>query len=210
MESVINLNNTAALLIENGRYKAAMMTLEVALCTLRSSMHGNGETVALISPSSHHSQTPKSDDFDYDRDFIYRSPMRAEDVDRDEIDELTLSVLVVFNMGLANQLRAVEGGKVRVQRLKKALKLYELSFCMQMKGDGQLNITQILALVNNCGQIYKQLNLQHKAKKFFQHMLSTIMTIVEVGEANNLDQIDGFLGTASQLILLDPAVAPAA
>jgi hypothetical protein len=65
-------------------------------------------------------------------------------------------------------------------------------------------------LVNNCGQIYKQLNREKKAKKFFQYMLSTIMTMVEVGSAQDVDQMDGFLWTASQLILVDPALAPAA
>jgi hypothetical protein len=36
------------------------------------------------------------------------------------------------------------------------------------------------------------------------------MTIVEIGEAQEVEQMDGFLWTTSQLILVDPALAPAA
>jgi hypothetical protein len=36
------------------------------------------------------------------------------------------------------------------------------------------------------------------------------MTIVEIGEAQEVEQMDGFMRTVSQLILVDHALAPAA
>jgi tetratricopeptide (TPR) repeat protein len=218
MQSIIDMNNEAALLTENGLYKEALQTLDVALRALQTTSLNNddGELDIAFVPHSEREQPQKPvspfEDAEMDGDFIYRSPIRcnSNSLEAEEADDLHLSVIILFNMALANHLWAIIGKNVRTQRLRKALKLYELSFFMQMGGSGQLNMTQVLAMVNNCGQVYKQLNRERKARKFFQHMLSTIMTMVAVGEAQEIDQMDGFIWTASQLILVDPAPAPAA
>jgi tetratricopeptide (TPR) repeat protein len=225
MQSIIDMNNEAALLTENGLYKEALKTLDVALSKLQKSLsNDDGDLEMAFVPHSAVREQPQKpishfdDDAEMDGDFIYRSPIRSNgngnsnstSSEEEEVD-LDVSIIILFNMALANHLRAIEGKNgVNTQRLRKALKLYEFSFLMQMRGSGQLNMTQVLALVNNCGQIYKQLNLERKASKFFQHLLSTIMTMVEIGEAQEVEQMDGFLWTASQLILVDPALAPAA
>jgi hypothetical protein len=121
-----------------------------------------------------------------------------------------MSVIIHFNTALSHHLRATQGQKLSTQRFRKALKLYEFCFCMEMKGDCQLTMTHILALVNKCGLIYKQLNRERKAERFFQHMLSTLMTMSEVGEAGDVEELDGFMLNASKMILNDPAFAPAA
>ncbi len=113
-------------------------------------------------------------------------------------------------MALSHHLLAIQGREVNQTRLRKALKLYEVSFCMQMKGESELSVTQVLALANNCGQIYKQLDRQRKANKFFQHMLSTLIAMMETGEAEEVDELGGFMWNASRVILVDPALAPAA
>jgi hypothetical protein len=203
-------------LTENGFYKEALQTLDVALSDLQTTVLLNNNYddgieelafvpySAVLYESNHSSQSLRiEDDAEMDHgDFIYRSPIRTNG-NEEEGDGLDLSVIIIFNMALANHLRARQGKHVRShQRLRKALKLYELCFFMQRRegGSGELNMTQVLALVNNCGQIYKKLNRERKARKFFQYMLSTIMTMVEVGSAQDVEQMDGFLVQGSPVL----------
>jgi tetratricopeptide (TPR) repeat protein len=217
MQSIIEMNNEAALLTESGLYEEAIQTLDVAMKTMQTSLNkieDDGHEIAFV-PHYVREQPQKPisqfEDAGMDGDFIYRSPIRSHSNSlEEEVDNLAVTVIILFNMALARHLRAIEGEHVRTQRLREALKLYELSFFMQMRGSGQLNMTQVLALINNCGQIYKQLNQELKARKFFQHMISTIIVMVEVGEAQEVEQMDGFMRTVSQLILVDHALAPAA
>jgi tetratricopeptide (TPR) repeat protein len=228
MQSIIEMNNQAALLMENGLYKEAIEVLDNTLETMREILGNDGQE-ALEHTSSAKDRplfqdsigqpprkplTPVVNFESNDEDFIYRSPIRAtelpeEDGDED-FDEFNMSVVIIFNMALSHHLRAIQGRKDNKTRLRKALKLYELSFFMQMKGEGQLSTTQVLALVNNCGQIYKQLDRQRKANKFFQHMLSALMAMIAGGGAEEVDELEGFMWNASRIILVDPELAPAA
>jgi hypothetical protein len=227
MQSIIEMNNQAALLTENGLHKEALEVLNNTLETMQEVLRNDGQEALEHTTSSANDLTLYQDSVGQpprkplttvvnfesnDEDFIYCSPIRAtERPEKDEdFDEFTISVIIIFNMALSHHLRAIQGRKVNQTRLRKALKLYELSFCMQMKGESPLSITQVLALANNCGQIYKQLNRQRKANKFFQHMLPTLMAIIESGDPEEVDELEGFMWNASRLILVDPALAPAA
>ena len=216
MQSVIKMNDNAAVMMENGKQKEAILALDAALSVMRKSIGKEGEhdeiAISVQNPlrDAQHPKKPISSyTVEMGNDFVYKSPIRSHMLE-EGVDSFTMSIVIVFNMALANHLQALESKERKTERLKKALKLYELSFCMQMKGSGKLNMTQVLALVNNCGQAYKALNLPKKANRFFQHMLSTIMAMIEIGEAEDVEEMDGFISSASQLILVDPALAPAA
>jgi hypothetical protein len=71
-----------------------------------------------------------------------------------------------------------------------------------------LSLTQCLGLVNNCGHIHKQLNREAKANRLFQHLLTTLMLMVQQGE--EIPEAEGFFSTTSHLILQEPASAWAA
>jgi tetratricopeptide (TPR) repeat protein len=151
----------------------------------------------------------------YDTEFVYRSPIlfSQEDIDEQEYDEPGIHCEILFNMALTYHLWALDDSSVsskKQYRLKKALKLYEYSFSMQMQtGLGFMSITTLLALVNNCASIYKLLEKTERAEKFYNHMLSTLMAMIEIGEASEVDELDGFLHNACRIILQDVA-APAA
>jgi hypothetical protein len=53
------------------------------------------------------------------------------------------------------------------------------------------------------------MNRQKKAQTFFTYMVSSLMMMIENGEAELVDELDGFLRNASRLILKE-AVAAAA
>jgi hypothetical protein len=161
----------------------------------------------------------------------------TDESDRNEI--YIFSVILVFNLALTHHLMALEetpptatalkavGGdqedpeckdskdsssqrRRHFNHLKSALKLYELGFDMQMKGLVSMDMTYTMAMVNNCASICKALNQRQRAQKFYEHLLSSLLYLVENGEADNIDEFDGFLGNASKLILRKKVAAAAA
>jgi hypothetical protein len=197
MQSVAYMNNSAALLIETGHYEEALdnlgRCLEIVLAEL-----GNDEKMGGCKPvySSTYPQDLQArknvsnvESFEPDVDFIYRHPIRANNLPADEGDYNIMSVIVCFNMALCHHLFAIEGGPGDcVSLLKSALKLYELGYSMQMKC--HMDITFGLAMVNNCAQIYKAMDRKSKAQKFSQHMLSFLMMMIENGEAETVDELE--------------------
>ena len=125
----------------------------------------------------------------FDNDFIYDKPIYADGIPCNDANYI--SVILVFNMALCNHLSALATTKgkktTNESRLHGALKLYELGFQMHMKGEIDLDMTYALAMVNNCALIYKQMNRHRRADKFLSHMLSSLMIMIECGEAESLD-----------------------
>lgn len=170
------------------------------------------------------------------QDFVYRHPIHANpDLANDtENGVYILSVIIVFNLGLTHHLMALDDSPMQrtgkqqkevdddgedtsqkhrrryLRHLKSALRLYELGFHMQMKGCVSMDMTYAMAMVNNCACIYEALNKKRRAIKFYQHLLSSLLFLVENGEAENIDELDGFLSNASRLILRKNVVAAAA
>jgi hypothetical protein len=115
-------------------------------------------------------QLCKFENYAPDQDFIYRHPIHAASLENPDQKYVT-SVIIVFNMALAHhqialQLQCDDCGEDYEMRLIGALKLYQLAFCMQRKGNAHMDMTYALAMVNNTAQIYKAMNRQQKAQKF--------------------------------------------
>lgn len=173
-------------------------------------------------------------------DFIWTSPIRYCEIEDDEeccddydqqeevvvvVNEMTMGAILMFNMALSYHLRALKvssssseddrkKNNKKSSDLKCALKLYQLCFRLILEEDEtEYNITteQMLALTNNCGQIYMALNRPTKAKQFFTHMFTTLSVMIEDGSAQELDNLHGFMWNASKFILgKEKALAPAA
>lgn len=163
-------------------------------------------------------------------DFVYRYPVHIpqngivsvdfEDSKARKLDEYDVNCILLFNMALAHHLAALElsvddespmpSTSESSKLFRKALKFYEMSFTLQADL-GTLNLTQTLALVNNCASIYKRLDKAHRAKRFYQHMLTTLMTMIEMGETSEVEQLDGFLyNICTSGLILKEVAAPAA
>ena len=230
------MNNTGASLIRAGRYNEALAVLGNALMQVQKYLQDDSNSSSAdCAEVRQEGQLTRDDDdtlekavaqrldrkngeggaFSIDSDennqssegsFVYRKPIEV--TFRDD-DSYTFSIFLIFNMALTHHLIAIEE-KNSKRRLKGALKLYELSYSMQMKGNVRLGITETLALVNNCAQIHKELKKESKARRFFQHLLSSLMMMIDSGYSEQIDQLDGFFANASQLILRDPCFASAA
>lgn len=72
------------------------------------------------------------------------------------------------------------------------------------KGD----ILFTLAVVNNHGMLHRQLNDEEAPGNCFEYVLSTLIVLIDCGEAN-VSQIDGFIINATRLIS-QPCVAAVA
>lgn len=271
MQSIVELNEGAIALIENGEYDSALDVLDIAMDQLHSSESEDcGEEFSSVvrrrqeeevtepldeseeqprssrkkirsdivtPPSRKRSTTATKMIFEdtngvVDGDFIYCFPIRYEiDEEEEELnsyqeeeeypDEMSMGAIVMFNTALCHHLKAIrvlsslekEKSKNRHTTLKCALKLYQLCFQLVSEGEADLTTEQILALTNNCGQIYMELNRESKAKRFFTHMFTTLTVMIEDGSAQELDRFDGFMWNASKFLLdknLTALLAPAA
>mmetsp|Transcript_2880 Transcript_2880/g.5190 ORF Transcript_2880/g.5190 Transcript_2880/m.5190 type:complete len:237 (-) Transcript_2880:126-836(-) len=236
MDPVVALNNQAASLLERRAYEISLRLLREALVLAqdrdaRIQENGVGDSVdcevhSEVQPSLLNDSHKYHDEYlhcpirkplnislledNNDADFVYQNPLR---IPNDKDEERELSCIILFNMALANHLWALEDVEkedcaLRSKRLKKALKLYEMSFSLQVDY-GSMTITSILALVNNSASIYKHFNKVQRANKFYNHMLSSLMAMIELGEASEVEQLEGFLHNVSKLILRNVAARAA-
>lgn len=225
MQSIIELNNTACDLIENDRFDEALEFLTKALNAVQRDLAEedaedkedlNSETDADSLPGI--SSSIESREVNMQRrlaklgkldGFVYWHPMQAVNLPP-ATGTGSLSLIIVFNLALCHHLMALQSEcEKSVSRLQAALQLYELGLSMHMEGNIIVDMTHALAMVNNCGQIYMTMNKPRKAKRFMAHMLSSLMIMIECGEAEDLDEFDGFIQNASNLILRTNVAAAA-
>ena len=167
---------------------------------------------------------------DLNEDFVFRHPMfitpemNCEDETTIFIasesdccgrtNEVVLSVILVFNIALAHHLLAMDLEHNNAKRpllLKRAVQLYKLGYSMQVEeNDVRLSLTYTMATINNWAQITKELNDEQQSKRLFKHLLVSLMVIIESGATDEIDEIDGFMGNASKIILRDCSFAAAA
>jgi len=221
MQSVIDQNNDSACLIEAGKYREALDVLGHAMTRVQAELHSKDdhEDPRRAHQDIYSCQWAKQiraqhmmqpfDAGEIASDFIYRHPILA--VNLPEYDaEYLLSVMLVFNMALCHHLLAIGGrSQGKSQRLKGALKLYELGFSLQMQTDVNMDMTFALAMVNNCAQIYKALDHHEKAGLFYSHLVSSLMMMIENGEAGSVCELEGFLLSASRVILKETVASAA-
>jgi tetratricopeptide (TPR) repeat protein len=123
-----------------------------------------------------------------------------------------LSFILIYNLALAHHMSALRDTTPLAERkFMKALSLYEFAYSIQMTEEIQLSVLQTMAIFNNMGQIHSSLNNVEKSEICFQHLLSTIMFVNDMGagERDAVDQMDDFLGNVMALILKDSSAAAA-
>ena len=120
-----------------------------------------------------------------------------------------LSMVIIFNLALSFHLSALE--HVSVPRLLRAKRLYEFAFQMHLQDDCDVTLLYSLALMNNLGLIYNSLSDLDRSSQCFEHMLATMMFLLESDDARTIKQWDGLLSNVIGLIFKEPcSVASAA
>jgi hypothetical protein len=121
-----------------------------------------------------------------------------------------LSFVLLFNLALAHHITALTARNVSKNKLTKASLLYELSYNILITEQLQeLTTPQIMAIINNLGQIHFFLCNFEKADQYFQYLLSLIMCLNDVGDDEAKREIQGFLPNVLSLILKSSSAAAA-
>jgi hypothetical protein len=150
--------------------------------------------------------------------YVYRRAIRIPISIKEATFEssVLISVIIMFNLALAHQLMALE--IINKQQasfngenlLRKAAKLYGLAFNLQRDEGMENTILFTLATINNLGAIYQCLNESAAANKCFQHLLSTLMFLIEAGERPPGGEFEGYFRNTSNLIFHLGSAAAAA
>jgi tetratricopeptide (TPR) repeat protein len=216
-QQAIAENNSAVTLFESGNYRLAIVSFSNALQIFK--------TIMDRPPVEHHEQSLKttldqcmarrrnihgigSEVDESSEHFMYRQAIHVPvEIDCSFRASALISTMIIFNLALAHQLLAATHDK-KEQLLSKAAKLYEYGFNLQRAEDFESNVLFTLATVNNLGLIHQQLNASDQAKNCFEHLLSSMMYLIDCGEGHGFE-FDGFLRNVSAMIS-QPSSAAAA
>ena len=120
-----------------------------------------------------------------------------------------LAIVVIYNLALSCQLNALATSSM--DQLLKAKGLYEFAFQIHLQESCDVTLLYSLALMNNLGLIYQEVDDHDRAQQCFQNMLATMMFLLESNEAGNIKQWDGLLSNVMDVIFVQKdAVASAA
>lgn len=120
----------------------------------------------------------------------------------------TLSLITMFNLAICHHRNAIQNNMNRAY-LRKALQLYELAYSIQVQGGIDMTLTPTMIIMSNVGHIHKCLGNTDNALQCFQHLLSTLMFLVEAGERERVWEFDGFFCNIMKTIYADTPAAAA-
>jgi hypothetical protein len=141
--------------------------------------------------------------------FVYSDPIsippKAADITPNKRLYSKLCIVVMFNLAMSFHLAALQ--QKSLERLMRAQRLYELAFQMHLEENCDVTMLFSLALMNNLGSIYHVFCDQERSYRFFQHLLSTMMLLVESDEARAIKRWDGLMSNVMGLIFAQPPCA---
>ena len=153
-----------------------------------------------------------SKEHDPDQAFVFRDPIEVPEIAfRSRPSKrlfAKLSMVALFNLGLSFHLCALDQSSVI--KLVQAKDLYELAFQMHLEENCDVTLLYSLALMNNLGLIYHVLGDHTRSGNCFNHMLSTMMFLLESQDAHSIKQWDGLLSNVMGLVFPEPPKAAAA
>lgn len=133
--------------------------------------------------------------------FIYRRPIRITRLPL-EREDFCLSVIILFNLGLAYQLMARHLKEthmmIRSRLFRVSLHFYQSAFVMKHQGRLHFDTCFVLAMLNNTLHLQSNLGREYKAKMLQELILSTLMMVVDNNLTNSIDDMEGFMATATQ------------
>jgi tetratricopeptide (TPR) repeat protein len=200
---------------ENGRVQDAMVAFAEALLMSKRIVEFDGDmhmtaNVSLYDPSGpfrpqfgrSEKLMPSACDI-----FIFLNPIKVPGTLPATKLRKTLSLITMFNLAICNHRNAIINNMDRMA-LRKALQLYELAYAIQMQEEIDMTLTPTMIIMSNVGHIHKILGNADNAMQCFQHLLSTLMFLVEAGERDLVWEFDGFFQNIMKTIYAhSPAAA---
>jgi hypothetical protein len=209
----VDLNNKAVELIDVGHYEEAISTLVNALQSSKQIISDAKEihlplqmTLDDCMAESPAPVCPQQDENEQQL-FIYKRPIYIcrEKMALNYKANVLTSVILIFNLSLAYQLSGTKNANAGY--LQKAAKLYQLAFQMPREEKFESTTLFSMACINNVALVYHELEQTNKKRKCFEHLLSTLMCLVDCGE-QNVCELDGFFrNTLNRIVCKTPAAA---
>jgi tetratricopeptide (TPR) repeat protein len=220
------LNNHGARYIQVRKYEQAIATLTKALnlweqvavddtcacgrcsldeCILHTTRQDSPFPTDGASFKSFNDATQFCEDMvDSEDRFIYRRPIYASQkfMQQGHSPGVSLSLIIVLNLAMAHHLSAMQNQNCR-RRLQKALQLYERVYHLKMEAENICSPHATLIITNNVGEIHRALENQSKHAMCLQHLLSTMMYMIDCKIPVSTMRLEGFVRNTSQLILND-------
>jgi tetratricopeptide (TPR) repeat protein len=138
---------------------------------------------------------------------IFLNPMKVPNMLPATRLHKILTLITMFNLAVCYHRSAIINNKIDVISLQKALQLYELAYAIQVQEGIDTTLTPTMIIMSNVGHIHKMLGDNESADQCFQHLLSTLMFVMEAGEKDTVWDFDGLFTNVLNTIY---AHAPAA
>lgn len=227
LDKACRLNNEGIKLITEKRFEGATRLISRALAivkdmisVLEESLDDEGEAIlSCETPCYHFVQAPqdctkvqRKNPITGMTSFIYSCPIRFILGASHAFSSrylISVSFILLYNLALSNHMSACDG-VLSLERLEKAISLYELSYTLYMREDINISTLHYMAIFNNLGHTHDVAGHPDKARYYFEQVLSIIMILNDCGQSELVDELEGFLDNVLAIVLSDGAAAPAA
>jgi tetratricopeptide (TPR) repeat protein len=217
-QTAISLNNQGASLIDAGRALEAITILNSALKSFQQlilSRPPQDASVVVLGHCSLDEMMSKNaacvtKGSDTNSGFVHRRSMHVQEDKLTKVHSEVYAAAIVFNLALAHHLTGENSCNPLF--LQKAVKLYERALALAQTEDyiGDDSVLFHLAIINNLGQVYKELKRNMLAGKCFHQLLSLLMYFLDCSE-DGTSSYEEFFSNVSHLIFPSGSVvAPAA
>lgn len=149
--------------------------------------------------------------------FVYCRPLRVhrQSINQGHYMGVTLSLIILFNISLANHLKAIaafrnNNSHKNFKILAQALQLYELSYELHSNAiqqsdselDHMVSLRFTMIITNNLSEIHRLAGNDEKQKMCVEHLMGAMMYMFHNCEMTVLTQeeMDGFYRTLSPII----------
>jgi tetratricopeptide (TPR) repeat protein len=220
--AVVALNNRGVNCLANFRYKDAVSCFSKGLALAKQSLL-HFETICetktsseVSTPTGHFHQADRKplyisnkfeDHVAGDQPFVFTRPIFiSEESSVKETSSsyfVELSFMMLYNLALCHHLYALSSSsddEDTETTLQKALSLYELAYRVLSTEDTDATVLHQMVIVNNLGHVHAQLQNVECSRQCFENLLSTIMLVKDCGEADSVQDMDGFLSNTLALM----------
>lgn len=139
---------------------------------------------------------------------IFLNPIRVPEKLPNTKVSKTFTLIAMFNLAICNH-RTAMIRNMDSSYLQTALQLYELAYAIQMQEGIDMTLTPTMIIMSNVGHIHKILGNDDNALLCFQHLLSTLMFLVEAGERERVWEFDGFFNNVLKTVYSNSPAAAA-
>ena len=141
--------------------------------------------------------------------FIFTNPILvSHEINRLDCNfNSKLSIVAMYNLALSYHLCAIQ--KQSLEHIQKALSYYQLAYNILID-ETHVVVSQAMVILNNIGHIHRLLRNDAGAKDCFEYLLSTMLFVLQIGEADRIQNWESFLSNVMDFVAPNPNPAAAA